>query len=195
MNYTIPITVTVNENVYTIRDKGDYRMVLDVFTALNDIELEHNERILAALYIFYDQFEELEDILRLDEATLVELVQEMFRWLNCGRDKAVGEVSHKTIDWETDAQMICAAINPIAHTEVRAVEYIHWWTFMGYFMAIGESTLSTVVSIRSKIIKGKKLEKYEKEFKAENPQYFNWNHKTMEEQEADAWISEVWNKG
>ena len=61
-------------------------------------------------------------------------------------------------------------------------------------MAIGESTLSTVVSIRNKICKHKKLEKWEREFRRENPDYFNWKSQSVEEREADRIIRELWNK-
>lgn len=53
---------------------------------------------------------------------------------------------------------------------------------------------ATVVSIRSKILKDKKLEKWERQFRNENPQYFEWNHKTADDLEAEAWLKEVWNK-
>jgi hypothetical protein len=39
-------------------------------------------------------------------------------------------------------------------------------------MAIGDGALATVVGIRDKIARGKKLEKYEQDFKRDNPQYF-----------------------
>ena len=99
------------------------------------------------------------------------------------------------MDWKQDSQLICSAINKVANMEVRNVEYMHWWTFMGYYMAIGECPYSTILSIRDKIISGKKLEKHEKEFKQKNPRYFTWNSKTTEQQEADAWLKEVWNSG
>jgi hypothetical protein len=65
---------------------------------------------------------------------------------------------------------------------------------MGYYCSIGESTLATVVAIRDKILKGKKLEKWERQFRSENPQYFNWNYKSAEDVEAEEWLKEVWNK-
>lgn len=66
---------------------------------------------------------------------------------------------------------------------------------MGYFNAVGESALSTVVSIRSKIAKGKKLEKYEQEFRKENPQYFTWDMRTLKQKEEDELLNQLWNKG
>ena len=88
--------------------------------------------------------------------------------------------------------MIVSAINNVAGKEVRAEEYIHWWTFVSYYMAIGESTLSTVVSIRHKMMTSEKLEKWETKYKRENSQYFVWNSKTVEEKEAEAWVLAQW---
>ena len=103
-------------------------------------------------------------------------------------------MNFKTIDWEKDSQLISSAVNKVAGQEVRAVEYMHWWTFMGYFNAIGESALSTVVGIRNKIAKGKKLEKYEMEFRRDNPQYFIWDMRTIQQKEEDELINQLWNK-
>ena len=113
-------------------------------------------------------------------------------FFNAGQKDNGRSLGYKVIDWEQDAPMICSAVNKVAGKEIRAEEYIHWWTFMGYYMAIGESALSTVVGIRHKILKGKKLEKYEQEFKRENSQYFVWNSKTTEEVELDKLARELW---
>ena len=193
--YSLPKTVTVNDREYAIRNGGDFRIVLDCFEALNDIELEESERCVACLYIFYD-FEEIENILSIPHEDLQELVNEMFKFFRCGEnDNIVATTQYKTIDWKEDSQLICSAINAVANTEVRALDYLHWWTFMGYFSAIGESPLSTVVGIRSKIAKGKKLEKYENEFRRNNPQYFNWDFRTQQQKEDDELIKKLWNNG
>ena len=52
----------------------------------------------------------------------------------------------------------------MAGYEVRSAEYIHWWTFVGYYMEISEGVFADVISIRLKKAKGKKLEKWEQEF-------------------------------
>lgn len=64
--------------------------------------------------------------------------------------------------------MIIAPINRIAGCEVRALEYLHWWTFMSYYREIGDCLFSQVVSIRDKKARGKTLEKQEKEFYRRN---------------------------
>ena len=64
--------------------------------------------------------------------------------------------------------MIVADVNKVVGTEIRALPFLHWWTFVSYFNAIGEGQLSTLVSIREKLRKGKKLEKWEQEYYRKN---------------------------
>lgn len=64
--------------------------------------------------------------------------------------------------------MIVADVNKVAGQEIRALPFVHWWTFMSWFHAIGEGQLSTVVSLRDKLRRGKKLEQWEKDFYRDN---------------------------
>ena len=191
--YEIPTSISIGEQSFAIRNRGDYRMVLDCFTCLSDYDLTEQERLYACLIIFYEDFNDLEDILGLDVELIGELTTKMFNFFNCNNTHSGIKTSFKAIDWDTDSQLICSAVNKIANVEVRAVEYLHWWTFMGYFTEIGESTLATVVGIRNKIMKGKKLEKYEREFRNSNPQYFVWDSRTAQQMEDDALLKELWN--
>lgn len=190
--YELPVTVDINGIEYPIRKRGDYRMVLDVFSVLEDNSITQSERMMCALIDFYDGIEDVIDIPKLGDIELA--VKQMYKFFNADKPEGKG-LDRKLIDWSQDSAMIASAINNVANKEIRAEEYVHWWTFMGYYMAISESTLSTVVSIRDKIVRGKKMEKWEKEFRSENPQYFTWNHKTIEEQEAEDWVMKMWNKG
>ena len=104
------------------------------------------------------------------------------------------QMNYRLIDWEKDSQMICSAVNKVANTEIRSEPYIHWWTFMGYYSAVGESLLSSVVSIRDKMMRGKKLEKYEQEFRRNNPEYFVWNTDSVADEEAEELFKQLWNK-
>lgn len=72
------------------------------------------------------------------------------------------------MDWNQDAKEIVSDVNKVAGQEIRAMPYLHWWTFLSYFHAIGEGQFSTIVSIRDKMRKGKQLEKWEKEFYRDN---------------------------
>lgn len=190
--YNIPTSIDIDGRKYRIRNDGDYRVILDCFQALADIELTAQERLLAALIIFYQDFNTIEDI---DSNDVEKLVSEMYNFFNCGSETVGTQSSKKLIDWKQDEQLICSAINKVANKEIRLEPYIHWWTFMGYFTAIGESPISTIIHIRDKIVRGKSLEKHEREYRFHNPQYFTWNSKTVEENEADKLVREIWDSG
>lgn len=191
--YEIPTTIVIDEREFPIRCRGDYRMVLDCFSCLNDFDLTEQERTYGALEIFYEDFNDITDFIGMDSELLTNLVKEMYAFMEC-EENPMHSMPYKTIDWDKDSQLICSAVNKVAHTEVRATEYMHWWTFMGYFSEVGESVLSTVVGIRNKIKRGKKLEKYEKEFKVRNPHYFIWDSRTNEQKKDDEEILSLWNQ-
>lgn len=192
--YRLPTKVIVNDLEFNIRERGDFRMVLDCFKALQDEELSEDYRVLASLLIFYNELNDVED-LREYEQHLDTLVKEMYKFINGGEENSPGAERDTTlVDWEQDSQLVCAAINNVANQEIRAVEYLHWWTFLGYYMSIGQSVLSTVVSIRDKIAHHKKLEDWEKDFKKNNPKYFVWRQ-TAQEQDLNNLVRDIWNKG
>ena len=190
--YEIPTKIIVDGKEFPIRNNGDYRMVLDCFKALQDADLNPKERVFCSLIIFYADINSIADINKFTD--LETAITEMFDFFNCGKAQSVGKkMNHKLIDWEGDSQMICSAINKVANKEVRAEPYIHWWTFMGYYSAVGESLLSTVITIRDKMMRGKKLEKHEREFRMNNPEYFVWNAQSVADEEAKKLFNEVWN--
>lgn len=194
--YSLPTTIKIRDSEFNIRNKGDYRVVLDCFNALQDEELSEEERVISSLVIFYDDIHCFDDIVTLfpDEDTMKEAITEMYNFFNCGRSTIGATQQYKLIDWTQDELLVCAGVNNVANTEIRALPYLHWWTFMGYYISIGESVLSTVVGIRHKIATGKKLEKYEKDFKKDNPEYFLFDYRTTEQREEDLRIRELFKK-
>ena len=170
-------------------------MVLDCFAILNDVELTDSERKLACLLVFIQDFNTLEDVLSISEDELALLINNIFLFFNCGQSDTGPRMNYRVIDWEQDSQLISAAVNKVAGKEIRAEQYIHWWTFMGYFNTIGEGALSTIVGIRNKIARGKPLEKHERVFRMENPQYFNWDMRTLQQKEDDELLNQIWNRG
>lgn len=157
--------------------RTDYRDILNILVAFNDPNLTDNEKVFLCLYGLYLDFEKIPKELYQDAYT------KAMEFINANQDK--GErITPKVMDWEQDEQLLFSAINKVAGCEVRAVDYIHWWTFLGYYMEITEGTYSTVVSLRSKKKKGKKLEKWEQEFWTNNKEICVLKEKlTDEEQE------------
>jgi hypothetical protein len=154
--WTLPTSLAVCGTNYRIN--ADFRDVLEVIHYLTDESLPEFIRWRVATELFY------EDPVR--DIDFPEAMKQMADFISYGtKDTKPGP---KLIDWDIDAQMIVADVNKVSGKEVRAVPFLHWWTFLSYFYGIGEGQLSTVVSIRHKKAKGKKLEKWEQEYYQEN---------------------------
>lgn len=175
--WDLPIAVEMNGKSHPIRNKCDYRVVLDVICALNDNELTDEEKVKCALFIFY------EDISQIDDFEMA--IKEMFRIINNGEEEdATPDNKPQLMDWEHDFPMLVAPINRVLGYEVRSVDYLHFYTFLSAYMEIGECTFATIVSIRNKRTKGTKLEKWELEFLREHRKMIDLPQKlTTEEQE------------
>ena len=134
----------------------DFRDVLRTLTAFEDPNLTDGEKAYICLHNTYVAFAEIPR----------EQLQAAF-------DAAVAFIDHgsrddgpspRTMDWTQDAPLIFPAVNRAAGFEVRSAGYMHWWTFMGYFMEIRDSVYATVLNLRGKRARGKRLEKDEQEF-------------------------------
>lgn len=194
--YELPTYAIVNNKKFAIRNKGDFRLILDCLRALDDPQLSDDFRIMTALVVFYEDLNSIDEINKLFEGDLMTAVKAMYEFINCGQFSIGRKVNYKLIDWEQDEQLICGEINKIANCEVRLKEYLHWWTFMSYYIAIGDGAFSHIVYIRHKMCKGKKLDKSEIEFKRENPEFFTWKKYTNNQQhEADDLFNQIWNRG
>lgn len=155
----LPRTVNVGGKDEPVRT--DYRDILTIFSAFNDEELSKEEKVLVCLRIFYENIEDM------DMSLCEEAYNKAIIFMDQGRESK-SDPEPKLMDWEQDENLIFPAVNKVAGIEVRACKYMHWWTFIGYYMGIGESVFSEVINIRSKNQKHKKLEKNEKEFYSKN---------------------------
>jgi hypothetical protein len=177
MMWDLPISVEINGKSHSIRNKCDYRVVLDVICALNDNELTDEEKVKCALFIFYEDISTIDDF---DTA-----IKEMFRIINGGEEQEESqEQKPQLMDWEHDFPVLVAPINRVLGFEIRSVNYLHWMSLLSAYMEIGECTFSTIVSIRSKRAKSKKLDKWEEEYIREHKKMVELPKRlTAEEQE------------
>ena len=155
----LPKSVCVNGVYHSIR--SDFRDILKILCAFNDPELENSEKVYICLFILYEDFDEIQDTDY--EAAFKAAIQ----FIDHGTDSN-GPKSPRVMDWEQDESIMFPAINKVAGFETRAADYLHWWTFMGYYMEISEGVFSNVLSLRLKKAKGKKLEKWEREYWSAN---------------------------
>lgn len=161
MEYSLPTSVNVNGTEYSIR--SDYRAILDIFQAIADPDLSREERVLALLFIFYPDFETM------PPEDYQGAVDRCFWFINCGKtEKPDGRKHPQLVSWEQDFPYIVAPINRVVGQEIRAMEYMHWWSFMSAYLDIGDCLFAQIVRIRSLKARGKKLNDMDKEWYREN---------------------------
>lgn len=154
--YTLPVQAKLGTQVYDLH--ADYRDILRIFAYLEDPDLPEPVRWRIALGLFYEQEVAEEDVPR--------AMEYLAEFLRCGEPE--GRPGPKLLDWQQDADAIIAGVNNAAGQEVRALPFVHWWTFLSWFHGIGQGQLSTIVSIRDKLRRGRKLDAWEQEFYREN---------------------------
>ena len=148
----LPKSLEINGNEYRIR--SDFRVALLIFEAFNDSELNDYEKIRVCLECLYEEIPED-----------TENAYKKAVWFLDGGDIPKSKpLRRKTFDWKQDESLIFSSVNKSAGFETRSADYIHWWTFLGYFSEIGDGLFSQIINIRTKKAKGKRLEKWELEF-------------------------------
>lgn len=194
MSWNLPISVEIDGTEYPIRNKCDYRVVLDVIKALNDEDLDMQYRIQCALFIFYgnDELNTKEKVLKAfrTKENTQKAIDEMTKIISLGEEKEQDD-KPQIMDWEHDFNHIAPPINRVLGYSVRDENnYTHFYDFIGAYQEIGECSWANIVSIRSKRMKGKPLDKREREFYNENRKLIDLPHKfTDEEQE---WLDSDW---
>lgn len=156
--WTLPRCAVLDGQEYEIRT--DYRDILDVVCWLSgkaDPQLKPEERWYIAMRLFYPDFAAIPaDAWGAATAFLQEFLQ-------AGRPEPQPGTP-QLMDWQQDAPLIAAGIRQAAGCDVRSLPYLHWWSFLACFDAIGQGSFATVVAIRDKLRRGKRLETWELEF-------------------------------
>lgn len=135
-SWRLPTRLEVGGKAYPIH--SDYRDILDILHRLNDASEPEFIRWRVALALFYEG-----DLPRSDYP---EAMQKLADFLNCGQTLPRSPAP-PLLDWEQDAPLIAADINKAAGCEVRALPYLHWWTFMAWFNSIGDGQLATLLRV------------------------------------------------
>lgn len=134
----------------------DYRSALKILRILGDDRFPELARWYMATTAFY----------KAPVDFTPQAMEQLGAFLACGQE---GEPGPRLMCWEHDAGLIISAVNQVAGREVRS-ENLHWWTFLSYFNAIGDSPFAQVVALREKLRTGKKLTAEERAFYRKNKQ-------------------------
>ena len=182
-SWELPVSLNVGGKEYAIRT--DYRVVLDILSAMNDPDIyepgmteeeKKQAQIMTMLQILYEDFYEI------PSSDWKEAAEKACDFIDCGIDN---KPKPKIMDWQQDAPLIVPAVNKVYGSEIRAEKYMHWWTFMGLYMEIGQSTYATVISIREKKRKSEKLDKWEQDFYKNNRNLIDLKNKVSERSEEE----------
>ena len=152
MTFYLQNEIEISGRSYPVRT--DFRTILEIFTMLDDPDLTDADKTEALLQMFY-----VERPPDAEEAILA------FTDFVDPRRAAKSSATHniRIIDWQQDFDLMVAPINHILGYECRAVDYLHWRTFLSAYLEIPpESVFARVLRIREKLRTGKKLEKYER---------------------------------
>ena len=173
MIYELPTALEIDGVSLPIR--SDYRAVLDICCAFSDPELTDHDRAMVLLTILYEDATEIRD--------LNEAIRKGLWFISCG-DSTKHKPAPKLMDWEQDFKLIIAPINRVAGCEIRAVAYLHWWTFISFYYEIGDCAFANIVNIRNKKATGKRLEKWERDFYRDNQELIDLQHKYSDAEKA-----------
>ena len=169
--WKLPKEICIHDEPYRIRT--DYRAILDILKAAADPELTDQEKNIVMLEILYMNPEEIPPE-HLEEALI-----KGKEFIDCGV-REDGKEKVRLMDWEQDSPIIASAINKTVGKDVRSLKYMHWWTFVGAYMEIGDGLFHQVIMIRQKKAKKKKLEKWELEFYRKNRSLVDLDQKKQE---------------
>lgn len=157
--WELPKELEVEGRKYPIRYQ--YTAILDILASQSDPDLDADEKFEILLTILYPDLQDM-PVEHWPAAH-----QAACQFIDCGH-KGDGRPKPRLMDWTDDAELIIPSINKVAGKEVRADPDLHWWTFWGYYMSIGDGLFATVLRVRQKRAARKKLDKFEEEFYREN---------------------------
>lgn len=172
--WKLPETAVIGGEEY--ETNTDFRDIMQIMRVLTDPDRSEYVNWLAAIQLFY--------VGEIPPEHEQEAMEYLASFISYG-EKDNQRPGPRLLDWEQDAQVIVADVNKVAGYEVRSVPYLHWWTFLSFFQAIGEGQLSTLITIREKLRRGKKLEKWEQDYYRQNKQKVDLRQKYSAEELAE----------
>ena len=148
--FNLPDFVQISGAEVSIRT--DFRVILEIFVMLSDPELSDTDKTEALLRMFYEERPA-------DTAAAIAA----FRDFVDPFPSSGGGLS--LVSWHHDFPLLVGPVNHVLGAECRSMPYLHWYTFLSASMEISpDSVFAQTLRIREKLARGKKLEKWEKEF-------------------------------
>lgn len=135
--WTLPEAVHFADTDWRVHT--DFRDVLEILRWLDgsaDPALTDSERWYVALALFYRDFS------LMPPAQYREACEAMATFVQAGRPDG-GPCAPRLMDWQQDAALIAAGTARAAGQDLRALPYLHWWSFLGWFDSIADGPFAT----------------------------------------------------
>lgn len=196
-NYELPTSVEICGKEYRIRNKCEHRVILDVIDALNDTKESQNFNLHCAMRIFFENCDDLPDPLYAFSEEEQEICSEcaniINEIINCGKkaEKDHKDDGKKIMDWKHDYPIIAPPVSRVLGYSVRDKNnYTHWYDYIGAMKEVGDCYWTNILSIRSKLNDGKKLENNEIEFYKNNIDDIKFDTEISIDEEE--WLNNDW---
>ncbi len=178
----LPTSLTVHGREYRIR--YGFKDCLNIMAAFEDNELTNEEKLIVMLDVLY------KDAVFTDE-NIEEAIEKAVWFLSAGNTRH--EKEEKPLSrLDKDEQLIFAAVNEVAHMDIRINPDIHYWTYLSFIQSINPRSLfASIVRIREKLNKGKKLDKEEKRFYEDNKEMIKLQQPTEADKEFKDFINSI----
>lgn len=173
--WSLPTSAVIGGTEYPVN--ADFRDVLEIIGYLNEPDEPEFIRWQIAVGLFFDG--------EIPGEHIQEAMEYLADFISCGQKDDGQKPAPVLLDWEQDCQLIVADVNKVAGREIRSLPFLHWWTFIAWFHAIGEGQLMTVVSVRDKLRRHKPLEKWENEYYRENKSRVDLKKRRSAEEQAE----------
>ena len=151
---------------------ADFRNVLEIMAAFEDDDLTDSERRMLLMERLYK--EPVSDILQ--------ALEQAYWFLGGGNDKphtGRGRDYGQLYSWVQDRIYILAAVDAVLGYSCRGKRFVHWWDFLGAWMAVGDSTISNAINLRKRKKQGK-LTKDERRQWDDNPDFYELRTSSMD---------------
>lgn len=180
----LPTSIIISGKEYAIR--YGFKDCLNIMAAFEDDELTNEEKLFVMLDVLYEEPD-------FTDENVEEAIEKAIQFLLAGRPQQKEEDNAKPLSrLEKDEQLIFAAVNEVAHMDIRMDPNIHYWTYLSYIQSINsKSMFSSVVHIRDKLNKGQALDKEEKKFYKDNKEMIDLREPTEEDKEFANFINSI----
>lgn len=178
----LPNSLVIGGKQYTIR--YGFKDCLNIMAAFEDEELTNQEKLIVMLEVLYEDAD-------FTDENLEEAIEKAIWFLSAGRTQPLKE--EKPLSrLEKDEQLIFAAVNEVAHMDIRMDPGIHYWTYLSYVQSINSNSLfASIVRIREKLNRGKKLNEDEKRFYKDNKEMIDLKTSIEEDKEFLDFINSI----